>query len=278
MTSVSLGGLFRGQAFVLCLAACGLTAQCYSDYIDADSGFVGWDPVIFGSGGYFIGSSSNNGDGDGNGDGDIDTPAGNSWGIYNGPNGSLNADYTVLAHYFDSGPLTPGQTLRIRMDSGEVEDYAYSAGVGFSLVGGDQLFEFWYEPFESPNYKFGSTYGAGPGFPTGVDSGIPWTDEGIAVAFTLLTVDTYSLQVTVLETGAEYLFSNQPLTLYAGNAINLIGLFSLGNSGGPERVVYFNNLEIIPEPGTLTLLVMGGLALGIHHVRRSRALPPITRT
>jgi hypothetical protein len=263
--------LFRRLAAAICSATCGMISPCYSDLLQADSGFAGWIPVIVGSGGYFIGSSTQNGDGDSNGDGDIDTPSGNSWAIYNGPNGSLNADYTVLAHYFDGGPLTPGQTLRIRMDSGQVEDYAYSAGVGFSLVGGDQLFEFWYEPAESPNYKFGSTFGAGPGFPTGVDSGIPWTDEGIEVAFTLLNVNTYQIRVTTLGSGTVHVFDDQPLTLYNGNPISAIGIFTLGNYGGPERVVYFNNLEIIPEPGTLGLLAIAGLALGFHRARRSRS-------
>lgn len=268
MSGLTAAAPFRRLVLALCSCVCGMAIQCFADYLSADSGFAGWDPVIVGSGGYFIGSSTQNGDGDGNGDGDIDTPSGISWGLYSGPNGSLNADYTVLAHHFDSGPLAPGQTLRIRMDSGEVEDYAYSAGVGFSLVGDDQLFEFWYEPFESPNYKFGSTYGAGPGFATGVDSGIAWTDEGIEVAFTLLTIDTYQLRVTTLESATEHVFDDQPLTLYNGNPISSVGIYTLGNYGGPERVVYFNNFEIVPEPGTIMFITLGGLALWFGHARR----------
>lgn len=250
----------RAYIKMLVSVICGVhVSAVQAEYLNADSGYTGWGTF----GHIFIGSSTANGDGDGNSDGDIDTLAGNAWGLYNTANSPFNADYSEAGRLFAQGPLQVGQTLRIQMDTGVGEDIAYAGAVGFYLVSVDARMQFWYQPTMSANYMLGM--GAGPGpYDPAEDTGIPYTDEGLALSFELLTAETYRFSVTVLESGQTYVFDNRTLSSnYPGTPLVGINLISWGNGegAGRERAVYFNNLEIVPEPGSLGLLALGSLAL-----------------
>jgi len=238
-----------------------------SEYLNADSGYAGWGTF----GHIFIGSSTANGDGDSNSDGDIDALSGNAWGLYNVVNSPFNADYSEAGYAFSQGPLQVGQTLRIQMDTGVGEDHAYAGAVGIQFISVGLRTQFFYQPTMSATYMLGGGSGQSSYNPEN-DTGIPYTDEGLALSFELLTAETYKFSVTVLESGQTYVFDNRTLNPYlAGTPIIGINLFSVGNGegAGHERAVYFNNLEIVPEPGTLRLLALGGLAL-IARLARSR--------
>lgn len=201
------------------------------EYHDADEGFSGiWTVDILGSGNYFIGSSTSNGDGDSNVDGDIDTLSGNAWGLSNGANGSVNTDLTLLSHSFDNGPLSVGQTFWISMDSGVTEGSSSSAAVGFSLyASGSDMFSFWLEPLDSSYYMYGPGYGPGSSSSAFEETGITFTDEGLAIGFTLVSSNTYTLQVILLESGQTYTFADETLVQYSGQPIDTVQIFSLGN-------------------------------------------------
>jgi hypothetical protein len=194
-----------------------------------DDGGTGWGGpwLISGSAlgqGAFIGSSTTNGDGDDDQDGDIDT-AGRAFGLFVELEGAV-----VSAFRNFDGSLAIGESFSLDLDNDPG-----SGEPGFRLYPGmgDFRFRFRYSPF------FG-TYQVvdADGF---VPLGIPGTDEGLRVEFTLTGADTYALAVTPAG-GATSVHSG---TLASAGAIVRLALVGSGEDA-TRRDTFFNNLSVTP--------------------------------
>ena len=74
---------------------------------------------------------------------------------------------------------------------------------------------------------------------------IPFTDAGLAVTLTLLTTDTYNLEVTVLSSKKTYHFDGRKL---AGKAGDPVAGFCLFDRNGETYDVYFNGFQVLQKP------------------------------
>ncbi len=74
---------------------------------------------------------------------------------------------------------------------------------------------------------------------------VPFTDSGLAVTLTLLTADTYNLEVTVLASKKTYHFDGRKL---AGTAGDAVGGFCLYDRNGETYDVYFNGFQVLQKP------------------------------
>ncbi len=233
-------------------------------WVPGDDGGFGFGPWGFPAGSFgaffiFMGDSTVNGDGldDGlpvgvPGDGDINTASADgprAWGLDADP--TAGASLAEAFRPFDT-PLLVGETFSINMDNGFV---AAGGAAGFGLLSaGVARFEF----FAGPGGYFvfdAAGFTAAP---------VPFTTEGLTIAFTLLTPATYMITVTPF--GAASIVS-PILGLAAGGAIDTVRIFDFGSGpgGGPANI-YFNSMSIVPEPTTVTLV---GLALaGLIAARR----------
>ena len=238
-----------------------------------DNGGVGFAPWagVPGAGGFFMGSSVGNGDGLDNGiigglpgDGDINTfnavdGVPQAWGMFSGP-GAL----TEAVRPFALGPLLPGETFSIDFDNGFV---AAGGGVGLTLqiAAGPGL------PVPATTaWEFGFAGGAptyyiidGLTGPAGAPIPVPFTDEGLNISFTMVGPGAYTATITP-RGGAPFVIPASP-TLAAGPILQA-RLFSFSNPGGPAFDLFANNMSIVPEPTTLTLVGLG--LIGLLSLRR----------
>lgn len=230
-----------------------------------DNGGFGFLPWIFPAGSFgtffhFTGSSTVNGDGldDGltfglppgiPGDGDINVPSADgpkSWGLLADPTAAASLAEAVRP--FAGPPLLPGETFSIDFDNGTVVP---GGAVGFGLLSaGVARFEFLIGATGGPYFVMDSA-----GF---TPTPVPYTTEGMSLAFTLVTVDTYTLTVT--PKGAAPIVS-PVLTLAGplGGGLDAVRIFNFGSgAGGGPADAFYNSMSIIPEPTTIALV---GLAL-----------------
>ncbi|MBU0678506.1 MAG: hypothetical protein KJ626_10350 [Verrucomicrobia bacterium] len=211
----------------------------YNDgWQNSDNGGSGWGGSwsfqFVGSYGTFIGSSTNNGDGDTNSDGDIDE-SDESWGLY------ANTGGRVFAVRPFGGSLSTGQTVHISLDNGNIDSgsevgvrllYQLDASANkweFSFTGGGTNYV-----FTDTSVLFSSR-----------NSSIPFSDEGIELAFTLVGPSNYSLAVTTLE--------NDQLKIYNGtlgntNAIVGLAFFNDDAGTGADKDAFFNSIGISNAP------------------------------
>ncbi len=205
-----------------------------------DNGGTGFGPWVFAASGpissqwngFYIGSSTNNGGGESPG---IDVN-GDSWGIY-ANNNNIAAAYRAIA----TGALQVGQSLSFSMDNG----YINSGGpyVGFVLRNGDSTtnyvagarFQFVFFGGQD-DYQIYDNSGQ-------QDSGIFFTDTGLQFVFTLVTADTYNLQVIDNNTYVTNTFSGT-LSGTPGSGINSIAFFNFGAGPSPACDCFFNSLQI----------------------------------
>jgi len=211
------------------------------------NGGYGWGGGWAIDGPGFIGSSSTNGTGDPTGSGDINsprTPLGRAWG--------LHADYTL--HFANvrrglGGPLLPGQTLMIDFDN-----YLPLASAGDEV--GVQLGV----DFIAGHYSYTDYVLSDPFTNEETDTGIRITDQGVHIELSALDGNTSRLSVTSFAPGgpgASFIVPYRAINdIVIGNTT-----FSLNRD---PKDVYFNNIEITPEPRGLVgvfCLVAGGLIL-----------------
>jgi hypothetical protein len=221
------------------------------------TGFGAWSLTATsgdgGQNGFFMGSSSANAGGS---SGNIDT-AGVSWGMY------ANSGQTASAiRPLTGGSLLVGQTITLSIDNGFVNSGA-SEGFGIQTSGGVNRMEFFYSGGGSGNYTL-SDGSAG----TPHDTGIGFTGNGLSLAFTLTTTDTYSLAVTP-NGGSTSMFTGT-LSGVAGTGIDQLRFFDFnGGNGTGSNGDFFVNLLTVPEPSTWAagILTLPALLL----LRRRRA-------
>ena len=207
-----------------------------------------WDPLVFSNPAdvsVFQQSSTGNGDGDGNFDSDIDTAAGLAWGLHAGIQNLVGPSEVRVGNTLQGGALGIGQTLSIDMDNG----FIGSGVVGIELdAGGFDRFIFQFSG-GAFNYEYGTI---GGGYQ---DSGISFTDEGLGLSFTLVDANTIDLQVTTYADGNTMDFNG--LALGNSGGIDRIEIFNRAAGDGASNDAFFNNLAVVPEPGTAALLVLG---------------------
>lgn len=223
--------------------------------VEASAGLQadGWDFVIGGGDpdiSFYLENSASNGDGDNNLDGDINNASGQAWGMSARDDSPFPGSTVMFDWDFDSD-LEIGQTLSIDMDNGFID--AGDRWVGFELdSGGFSRFQFRFQGGDD-FYEIGTP---DSGFTA---TAIPFTDEGLNIAFTLTGTDSYDLRVTTYGNGQVYNINNQ--TLDNSGGIERIEIFNREAGTGLSNNAYFNNLAVTPEPGTALLVFTGFAAL-----------------
>ena len=219
-------------------------------------GFGPWQFVTGGGGsaGFVLGSSTQNG-GDGSGNpfssGGIDSPNMRAWGLFGNSGGQA-----IAVRPFASA-MTVGQTFRVDFDNGFI-DNGSSVGINISDPGGITLWEFFFDGGQN-SYSYSDFNGT-------FSTGLPFTDGGLHIEFTYTGPDAFTAQIT----------------LNSGPSATISSVFE--NSGVPGRVeiynanagsnssnnVYANNISIVPEPATVSLLAIGAVAAALCLVRTRR--------
>ncbi len=265
----------RSFLFILTLAVAGFVSPGYAAGFGSDSaddpaysggwtngsnGGSGFGPWTVGgiddnndgtnNAGVFIGSSANNGDGDTNSDGDIDS-SGDAWGTF------ANTDDLAQGVRSLSGTLSVGQTFSIDMDNGFVDG---AVGVGLQNNTGRTLWEFFFQGGQA-NYRVSDAAGVN-------DTGIGFTDEGVSLDFTLTTATGYSLGIED-GNGNTDTVTGTLLNPAGGQDIAQVRVFNFNGGGGASNDAFFNNMAVVPEPGTMALF--GIATAGLVALRRRRS-------
>ena len=194
--------------------------------------------------GFFVGSSANNGDGGGQAPppGDIDV-AGESWGLY------ANNGQTADAVRPLTGALDVGQRITFRFDNGWIDDGG-RVGFEFDSATEDRLTVFFVGGQQ--NYTINDSSGLR-------DTGIGFTDEGMAVDLLLTGPDSYSLTLT--PAGSLAVTFTGDMVGPVGSGIEAIHVFNDNAGSFSQRDVFVNSLAVIPEPGALGGLMVAAVAL-----------------
>jgi hypothetical protein len=146
-------------------------------------------------------------------------------------------------------PLAAGDTFSIVLEHGPIakkfdSDSAEPGSFGFSLRSGAKA-DSWEDVGAGARVEFGlfegaETYQVIDG-ETSRDTGVAQTDAGVAVAVTLVTADTYNLEITTLGDGKTTKLAGRKLGGAAGSPIES---FSVFNRDGEKNDFYFNSPRV----------------------------------
>lgn len=228
-------------------------------WMNGSNGGYGFGPWILTGVGtnyeFVIQSSTVNGDGDSNGDGDIDT-GGYSWGLAVG-----DASIAFAIRPFTGGDLSPGQTFSVDFDFG----YHYDPSKSGMLVGffdsslGADVFGIYVRTNSTTLFYTDALNDLTP-IPVGNN------DEGFRLIFFMTGLTNYQATIVSKLTGSSYgwsgTLSNAPAYFVAQNAS-----VETGSTDNPYRL-FINSMEIVPEPRMLSLILFGGMSLGIRRAYR----------
>ena len=178
-----------------------------------------------------------------------------SGGFYS-PDGGItwNQAYANAVRYLDPNGLSAGQSFSFQMavnfrNGAKGVNLYDTAGVkvfGFNVAGDDYVVN----DALSGNGSIGNAYSSNTLLDFRFDqtslSGGNWTV-------------TRSGGVTDLDSGT-YSGALRRFAFYAGGS----------NTSGNNDALFFNNLSVVPEPSSLTLLLAGGSVLGLASIRRRR--------
>ncbi len=206
------------------------SASAYDDgWQSGDNDGSGFEPWFLFGGNYIVSTSTSNGNGDSNSDGDIDSVGNVALGLADTSarrefEESLSIGSTV-SFDFDNGTIKPSVNHRVAFYLLD-ENYNLAWAFDYASYSGDLL-----------NYRYWN--GSSP-----VDTGIPFTDEGIRIKITLITQNQINPIITDIATGTIYNLGILTIDLPANKLINKIS-FSNSNSGSNiENYLFINNLEI----------------------------------
>lgn len=208
-------------------------------------GFGAWQFFPTGSAGNFVASSNNNGGGGGPG---IDSNN-RSWGAWANSGGSFIANRSLNTSLF------VGASFFVEMDNGWIEA---PGNVGSTLrVAGSNTFSTIRFVGGSNNYELLDSMGS-------VDTGVGFTDGGLRIRWDILSASSYRITLTRIWGSAEF------STVRTGLASTSFNLFQANNNNAgfdPNRDAFWNNMNAVPEPGTMAALGLGAAAL----LRRRKA-------
>jgi hypothetical protein len=207
--------------------------------------------------GFFLGSSTGNGV---TPSGGIDS-AGRALGLYanqTADQNGLDIGYATAFRTFTNGEIGIGESLSLSMDNGNVGFWQLGPSlVGFSL----NRFSFFFAGGET-TYKIG--YGDPNASIALYDTGVPFTDDGLGIVFTRTGADAFSLSVTPAGGSSVVISGVLPQT---GGLLDSITLYNRTAGPGAISDLFFNDLQIIPEPTTLGVI---GIASMLTLRRRGR--------
>lgn len=193
---------------------------------EGGSGWGGaWTFSTVGSAGSFVGTSTNNGFGGGG----IDS-TGVALGLFGNNGGRINA----LRPF--NGALSVGQSFRVQLDNGLIGAGEVGVRLLDAMNASAVQWEFGFASGQT-NYQFRD---AGSLFST-ADSGIPFTDDGLELLFTLEGPTNYTLEVTSLGNGK---ITTHTGTLADADPIVGVSLFNDDAGLGPDYDAFFNRLAV----------------------------------
>jgi hypothetical protein len=181
---------------------------------------------------------------------DIGDPAWGFWAYFGSVSEAL---YDITG-----GALTVGQTINFDMDNGSVDNLG-TVGWGLQNIGTTSNRIEVYFVGGATNYTLADASGTN-------DTGIPFTSSGLNLSFTLTGTDTYSLDITPIGSST----SNFTGTLAgtAGTGVDRLRFFNANAGQGSDHDAFFNNISVVPEPGSLVMF-LSGAALVLCRRRRS---------
>ncbi|HEY0370233.1 MAG TPA: PEP-CTERM sorting domain-containing protein [Chthoniobacterales bacterium] len=198
--------------------------------------------------GYFLGDSTA-------GTGNINDASGNSFGMFANPLGA----FANASRAFTEGALQPGQTFSLQM---AVNFRNGNKGVLVNS-GSSQLFD-----FNVGNNDY--TYSVSGGGQTSL--GLSYqADSVFSISFTQTDGTTIQVAITRMSAGGGTETAlNQSFNV--GAAINNFKFYISGtDNGAAANNLYFNNLQVVPEPSTLALVAAPAIFGALAFVRRRRA-------
>lgn len=190
--------------------------------------------------------------------GGIDSANGNSFGFY--ANSAASAQSTALRPFLQT--LTASQSFSIQMQNGNVTDNGGQAGFNLRDNTGNNIFTY---AFLGGAADYQLKIWTSPSSFTQVDTGVGFTSGAMTLSLTQGSGDNWSFAITT-GSGTTTLTSGGTGDQLWENNISQVQMFSL--NGGASRTLgdngnlFFNNLTVVPEPGTLALLgtsLLGGL-------------------
>ncbi|HVU62938.1 MAG TPA: hypothetical protein VHC70_03110 [Phycisphaerales bacterium] len=199
--------------------------------------------------------------GAGNGDlNNIKSPN-HAWGIYanNGGVQRVAAYRRLTGDAFNTNNLVNGQTITIFQENGSIQGGGF-VGMSFGAANLAALDPFSLGLSGSPNGQ--STFGFFGGdndykiidADGTLDTGIGFTDAGLRVDFTLVNTSSgaYNMTVTRLSDNTVFNFNGR----HINGGIDSIGLYNYDAEFNDQ---FFNSVAIVPGPGSMALLGLGGL-------------------
>jgi hypothetical protein len=256
--AAGLGGFFqpreaRGALIASDTASDPAYSSGWTNGSNGGSGFGAWQlspTTNSGTGGFFIGDSTQNGGGGSGASGSslgINTPNADAFGIY------ANSGTTSNAYRPLTFPLSVLQTISFSIDNGYVNN---PGSVGISLLAGGSSgavrFEFYFNGGTS-DYTIQDATGTH-------DSGIGYTDGGLSLALTATSASTYSLSVAPANGGSTSNFTGTFAGTPSSSDIDTFRAFDYNSSNNTAGNFYINSIAV-PEPTAVTLMVAAGALL-----------------
>lgn len=146
---------------------------------------------------------------------------------------SLMMETSEFARKFatdDTRPGIIGFSLRTGSAAGSCDDYQAGARLQFGFYEGDGN----YQVYDGEDSH---------------DTGVPFSTGGISVTATLVSPDTYDLEITVLETKETTKLAGRKLGGEAGSPIDS---FAIYNRDGETGDTYFNGFQVSRAADSLT--------------------------